>query len=78
MVVGTVSGVMAVRAFNPSTCGGVWGRGRWISSQPGLQSELQNSQGYTEKSCFQRGKKAQYEQKYYFANLSRLPYSKKA
>jgi hypothetical protein len=34
------------------------GRGRWISefeaSQPGLQSEFQDSQGYTEKTCLEK------------------------
>jgi hypothetical protein len=42
---------MVVYAFNPSTreaeAGGVRG-------QPGLQSEFQDSQGYTEKPCLKK------------------------
>jgi hypothetical protein len=42
---------MVVHAFNPST----WEAetGRYLSSrgQPGLQSEFQDSQDYTEKPC---------------------------
>jgi hypothetical protein len=45
---------VVVHAFNPSTqeaeAGGVWG-------QPGLQSEFQDSQGYTERSCLKQTNK---------------------
>jgi hypothetical protein len=26
----------------------------WVQGQPGLQSEFQDSQGYTEKPCFEK------------------------
>jgi hypothetical protein len=29
----------------------------WVQGQPGLQSEFQDSQGYTEKSCLEKPKK---------------------
>jgi hypothetical protein len=29
----------------------------WVQGQPGLQSELQDSQGYTEKPCLKKKKK---------------------
>jgi hypothetical protein len=29
----------------------------WVRGQPGLQSEFQDSQGYTEKPCLQKKKK---------------------
>jgi hypothetical protein len=29
----------------------------WVRGQPGLQSELQDSQGYTEKPCLEKTKK---------------------
>jgi hypothetical protein len=29
----------------------------WVQGQPGLQSEFQDSQGYTEKPCLQKKKK---------------------
>jgi hypothetical protein len=40
---------VVAHAFNPST----WEAeaGRFLSSKPGLQSEFQDSQGYTEKPC---------------------------
>jgi hypothetical protein len=38
------------------------GRGRRISGQPGLQSEFQDSQGYTEKLCLEK-KQNQKQQK---------------
>jgi hypothetical protein len=28
----------------------------WVQGQPGLQSEFQDSQGYTEKLCFEKTK----------------------
>jgi hypothetical protein len=50
-----VAGLVA-RAFNPSTQ-----RQRqadfWVRGQPGLQSEFQDSQGYSEKPCLKKKKK---------------------
>jgi hypothetical protein len=47
---------VAAHAFNPSTweaeVGGFLSRG-----QPGLQSEFQDSHGYTEKPCLEKPKK---------------------
>jgi hypothetical protein len=31
--------------------------GFWVQGQPGLQSEFQDSQGYTEKPCLKKKKK---------------------
>jgi hypothetical protein len=50
--------VVVVHAFNPST----WEAeaGGFLSLKPawsGLQSEFQDSQGYTEKSCLEKTKK---------------------
>jgi hypothetical protein len=42
--------VVVVHAFNPST------REAEFAGQPGLQSEFQDSQGYTEKPCFEKPK----------------------
>jgi hypothetical protein len=47
---------VVVHAFNPS----IWeaeAGGFLSSSQPGLQSEFQDSQGYTEKPCLEKPKK---------------------
>jgi hypothetical protein len=46
---------MVVHAFNPSTQEAE--AGRFLSSRPGLQSEFQDSQGYTEKPCLEKTKK---------------------
>ena len=47
-------------AFNP-------GRQRqldlWVQGQPGLQSEFQDSQGYTEKPCLEKAKKKKKKKK---------------
>ena len=45
---------VVAHAFNPST----WeaGRSKWVWGQPGLQSELQDSQGYTEKTYLEKQK----------------------
>jgi hypothetical protein len=56
-------GVVA-HAFNLST----WEAeaGRFLSQgQPGLQSELQDSQGYTEKPCLKKTKKKKKKKKKY-------------
>ena len=47
---------MVVHVFNPST-GGQMQTDFWVRGQPGLQSELQGSQGYTEKPCLEKTKK---------------------
>jgi hypothetical protein len=53
---------MVVHAFNPSTreaeAGGFLSRG-----QSGLQSEFQDSQGYTEKPCLKKPKKEKRKRK---------------
>jgi hypothetical protein len=44
------SRAVVTHAFNPST----WEARQadiWVRGQPGLQSEFQDSQGYTEKPC---------------------------
>jgi hypothetical protein len=46
---------VVAHAFNPSTWQAEAG-GFLSSSQPGLQSEFQDSQGYTEKPCLQKPK----------------------
>jgi hypothetical protein len=54
--------VVAVHAFNPST----WEAeaGRFLSlRQPGLQSEFQDSQGYTEKPCLKKQNKTKQNKK---------------
>jgi hypothetical protein len=45
--------VMA-HAFNPSTWGVEGQADFWVQGQPGLQSEFQDSQGYTEKPCLEK------------------------
>jgi hypothetical protein len=44
---------VVVHAFNPSTWEAEAG-GSLSSRQPGLQSEFQDSQGYTEKPCLKK------------------------
>jgi hypothetical protein len=53
--VARVSQAMVAHTFNPST----WEAetGPYLSLQPGLQSEFQDSQGYTEKSCLKHTNK---------------------
>ena len=49
---------MVVHAFNPST----WEAEAvdfWVRGQPGLQSEFQDSKGYTEKTCLEKNKQKQ-------------------
>jgi hypothetical protein len=46
---------VVAHAFNPST--GEAEAGGFLSSRPGLQSEFQGSQGYTEKPCLEEQKK---------------------
>jgi hypothetical protein len=40
-----------MHTFDPSTQEAEKGRSLWVWGQPGLQSELQDSQDYTEKPC---------------------------
>jgi hypothetical protein len=42
---------MVVHAFNLSTQVAEAGRSLWVQGQPDLQSQYQDSQGYTEKPC---------------------------
>jgi hypothetical protein len=42
--------------FNPSTQKAEAAAFLWVRGQPGLQSEFQDSQGYTEKPCFEKTK----------------------
>jgi hypothetical protein len=35
----------------------------WVRGQPGLQSEFQDSQGYTEKLCLEKQKQKQKQKK---------------
>jgi hypothetical protein len=44
---------MVVNAFNPSTWEAEF-EDFWVWSQPGLQSEFQDSQDYTEKLCLEK------------------------
>ena len=49
------SWAVVVHAFNPST----WGQRQadfWVWGQPGLRSEFQDSQGYSEKPCLEKPK----------------------
>ena len=50
-------GVVA-HAFNPSTREAEAGQADfWVRGHPGLQSELQDNQGYTEKPCLEKQNK---------------------
>jgi hypothetical protein len=46
-------------AFNPSTWEAEVGRSLCVRGQPGLQSEFQDSQGYTMKPCLKKTNKTQ-------------------
>jgi hypothetical protein len=48
-------GVVA-HTFNPSTWEAEVGENFWVRGQPGLQSEFQDSQDYTEKPCLEKTK----------------------
>jgi hypothetical protein len=65
----------------------------WVRGQPGLQSEFQDSQGYTEKPCLEKQKKNKKQKKTplpspyiawikysihtYFSKLQVMPFLKK-
>jgi hypothetical protein len=51
-----------VHAFNPSTWEAEAG-GFWVWGQPGLQSEFQDSQGYTVKPCPEKKQKKRKKEK---------------
>jgi hypothetical protein len=53
---------VVAHAFNPSTRE-AWQADFWVRGQPGLQSELQDSQGYTEKPCLEKPKKKKKKKK---------------
>jgi hypothetical protein len=48
---------MVAHTFNASTWEAEAGGSLWVGGQPGLQSEFQDSQGYTEKPCLEEEKK---------------------
>jgi hypothetical protein len=56
------SRAVAAHAFNPSTWEAEAGD-FWVQGQPGLQSEFQDSQGYTEKPCLEKPQKKEKENK---------------
>jgi hypothetical protein len=45
--------VVVAHAFNPSTQETEADGSLWVRDQPGLQSEIQDSQGYKEKHCLE-------------------------
>ena len=47
---------MVAHTFNPSTQEVEAGRSLWVQGQPGLQSELQDSQDYTVKPYLEKQK----------------------
>jgi hypothetical protein len=56
----------------------------WVWGQPDLQSEFQDSQGYTEKPCFKKKKKITWIISFYFptayqveTSLHHLPFESK-
>jgi hypothetical protein len=51
---------MVAHTFNPSTWEAEAG-GFFVRGQPGLQSEFQDSQGYTEKPCLEKEKERKKE-----------------
>jgi hypothetical protein len=52
-----LSWLVVGHAFNPSTREAEAGGSLWVKTQSGLQSEFQDSQGYTEKPCLRRKKR---------------------
>jgi hypothetical protein len=48
---------MMVHTFNPRTWEAEAGESLGVQDQPGLPSEFQNSQGYTEKLCLEKQNK---------------------
>jgi hypothetical protein len=41
----------------------------WVQGQPGLQSEFQHSQGYTEKPCLEKTKQEQQQKSSIFGKI---------
>jgi hypothetical protein len=60
--------VEQLRAPAEAGCGRALGRQRqadfWVRGQPGLQSEFQDSQGYTEKPCPEKTKQTNKKKKH--------------
>jgi hypothetical protein len=52
-----ISQVVVAHAFNPTTQETEAGRFLSLRANSGLQSEFQDSQGYTEKPCLEKTKK---------------------
>ena len=50
---------MVAHTFDPNTPEAEAGGSLWILGQPGLQSEFQGSQSYTEKPCLKKPKQQQ-------------------
>jgi hypothetical protein len=48
---------MVAHFCNPGTWGAEAGVDPWVQGQPALQSEFQDSQGYTEKPCLEKSKR---------------------
>jgi hypothetical protein len=49
----------------------------WVQSQPGLQSEFQDSQGYTEKPCLEKLKQTNKQKKKKNQNKTKTKKKKK-
>jgi hypothetical protein len=47
----------------------------WVRGQPGLQSEFQDSQGYTEKLCLEKQKTKNKKQKKVHSNFNHVSHS---
>jgi hypothetical protein len=67
------SQAVVAHAFNPSTPGRQRQGDFWVGGQPGLQSEFQDSQGYTDKPCLKKKKKKRFLTKVWRAQLGMCP-----
>jgi hypothetical protein len=67
----TLGWVVVVHVFNPSTKKAEAG-GSLNSSQPGLQSQFQDSQEHTEKPCLKKPKQQQQQQQQQQSNPTKL------
>ena len=65
---------MVLRDFKPSTkeveVGG------WLRGQPGLQSDFQNCEDYTEKPCLQKNKEEKGDLRFFLRKLEKEAQSK--
>jgi hypothetical protein len=59
LLLSSVKRLVVVYTFNLSTQEAEADRSLWVQRQPGLQSEFQDSPGYTEKPCFKKPKQQQ-------------------